>query len=190
MVWDRKWSVLIPALAAAVVTSITSYYVVPVRYQSEAFLEFIPVGTPDVRGDAGNHVTAMSAVLASSTRLERIIEDLNWRHPLRLRVVRAADLSVAQRLTQGAVRDGRPGVDAAHGLPDGLRDAKAFIAQRGGGGAPLKRRVEHSPRSRRKRSRGGTRPTTPSCRRARNCRRKSTTIATATSARSISGPRS
>jgi hypothetical protein len=77
MMWDRKWSIIMPALAAAMVTGITSYYVVPVRYQSEAFLEFIPVGTPDTRDDAGDHVRAMSAVLESSTRLERIIEELN-----------------------------------------------------------------------------------------------------------------
>ncbi len=47
------------------------------RYQSEAFLEFLTVGTADLRDDGGNRLNAISGVLASSTRLERIIEDLN-----------------------------------------------------------------------------------------------------------------
>jgi uncharacterized protein involved in exopolysaccharide biosynthesis len=77
MVWDRKWSVLIPTIAVAAVASSTSYYVLPVRYQSEAFLEFTPASSAYIPDPAATHIKGMSDALTSPTRLERIIEDLN-----------------------------------------------------------------------------------------------------------------
>jgi uncharacterized protein involved in exopolysaccharide biosynthesis len=77
VLWDRKWWILIPTIASAVIASVASYYVVPVRYQSEASLELITVSTENVPGRARNRLKGISDVLTSRTRLERVIEDLN-----------------------------------------------------------------------------------------------------------------
>jgi uncharacterized protein involved in exopolysaccharide biosynthesis len=77
VVWDRKWWILIPTIASAVIASVASYYLMPVRYQSEASLELIPVSTEHVPGRTKNRLKGMSDVLTSRTRLERVIEDLN-----------------------------------------------------------------------------------------------------------------
>ena len=50
VVWDRKWWILIPTIASGVIASVASYYVISVRYQSEASLELIPVSTEYVPG--------------------------------------------------------------------------------------------------------------------------------------------
>ncbi len=74
--WERKWWVLVPTIASAVVASVLSYYVLPVRYQSEARLEFIPVSDGYVPGRVTDRLNYLSDQL-TSPRLERVIEDLN-----------------------------------------------------------------------------------------------------------------
>lgn len=75
--WECKWWVLIPTIALAIIAGLASYYLVPVRYQSEALLEFIPVSAEYVPGRMANHLKGMSDLLTSTPRLERVIEDLN-----------------------------------------------------------------------------------------------------------------
>ena len=74
--WDRKWWVLIPTITLAVVASAVSYYVLPVRYQSEARLQLIPVSNEHVPDGVASRLKDMSDQL-SSARLEQVIEDLN-----------------------------------------------------------------------------------------------------------------
>ena len=74
--WNRKWWVLVPTIASAVVATVVSYYVLPVRYQSEARLEFIRVSDGSLSGHATDHLNDLNDQL-TSPRLGRVIEDLN-----------------------------------------------------------------------------------------------------------------
>lgn len=74
--WQRKWWVLVPTIASAVVASVASSYLLPVRYQSEARLEFISVSDGSIPGRVTDHLNDLNDQL-TSPRLERMIEDLN-----------------------------------------------------------------------------------------------------------------
>lgn len=80
-IWYRKWWVLAPTLATAIVTSVLSYYFLPTRYRSESVIVVVP---QRVTTDAGTSVSAsaararvheLSLQVLSRTRLERIIMD-------------------------------------------------------------------------------------------------------------------
>jgi uncharacterized protein involved in exopolysaccharide biosynthesis len=56
---------------------VTSYYLLPVRYQSQAFLEIRPMSPAAASDRARARVQAMSVALTSRTRLRQMIEELH-----------------------------------------------------------------------------------------------------------------
>ena len=83
-VWKRKWWILVPTMLTAIVTSITSYYFLPIRYQSVSSLLVVPPRVPAEyvhypAGDpaATNWLKISSQATLSQTRLERLIHDFD-----------------------------------------------------------------------------------------------------------------
>jgi HAAS/Chain length determinant protein len=76
VIWDRKWWIVVPTIATAVLAIIASPYVVPVRYRSEAFIELRQLSSDTPPGRSPAQLQVMSQSL-TGTRLERIIQDLN-----------------------------------------------------------------------------------------------------------------
>jgi uncharacterized protein involved in exopolysaccharide biosynthesis len=76
VVWDRKWWILVPTITLAMAAIVTSYYLLPVRYRSEALLEIRPISPAAVADRAAARIEATSNVLTRS-RLRQMIEELH-----------------------------------------------------------------------------------------------------------------
>ena len=80
-VWHHKWWILVPTILTAVLTSAMSYYLLPLRYRSEALIGIVPpspaaqyVRTADTDRARGRFQHLRQMVL-SRTRLEKMISD-------------------------------------------------------------------------------------------------------------------
>jgi uncharacterized protein involved in exopolysaccharide biosynthesis len=110
VMWERKWWIVVPTVALASAAVFTSYYLVPVRYQSQAFFEITPMSPATAAGHARGHVQAMSEVLTSRTRLQQMIEELNLYERERRTSPIDAVVRQARRDVSIAMSD-RPGID-------------------------------------------------------------------------------
>ena len=81
--WQRKWRILAPAALAAIITSVTSYYFMPVRYRSETTILVVPQRVPEsyirstVTTSLEDRLRSINQRLRSRTKLERIIQDFD-----------------------------------------------------------------------------------------------------------------
>jgi uncharacterized protein involved in exopolysaccharide biosynthesis len=82
-VWRRKWWILVPAVLSAAATSVLSYYLLPIRYQSEASIVVVPGRVPQefvrstVTGHLSDRLQQINDRVMSRTGLESIIRDFN-----------------------------------------------------------------------------------------------------------------
>ena len=81
-VWSRKWWILAPTAATALITSVLSFYYLPTRYRSETVIHIIAQRVPDymmapsVDADRSRaRVEHISQSILSPSRLEWIIRD-------------------------------------------------------------------------------------------------------------------
>jgi uncharacterized protein involved in exopolysaccharide biosynthesis len=80
-VWQRKWWLLAPTVLTAVVTSVLSYYFLPIRYRAETVIQVFSARVPPeyvrstVNGDIRERISELSQIILSRTRLERIIDE-------------------------------------------------------------------------------------------------------------------
>jgi hypothetical protein len=78
-VWHRKWWILAPTALAAVITSVASYYLLPIRYRSESTILVVSARVPDsyvrVVSPPGTRLQQIKQQVSSRTRLEGIITD-------------------------------------------------------------------------------------------------------------------
>ena len=81
-VWSRKWWILAPTAATAIITSVLSFYYLPTRYRSETVIHIIAQRVPDYMmapsADADRsraRVEHISQSILSPSRLEWIIRD-------------------------------------------------------------------------------------------------------------------
>ena len=81
-IWHRKWTILTTCVVTAATTAVASYYLLPVRYLSESS---IMVTSPQVigiqadsrlRGLTAERLEALTQIVLSRTRLERVMDDL------------------------------------------------------------------------------------------------------------------
>ena len=81
ILWYRKWWVLAPTVATALLTSVLSYYFLPTRYRSESVVDIVsqPV-PPELAQAAGDQSRALlqsiSQTILSRSRLEWIAKDV------------------------------------------------------------------------------------------------------------------
>jgi uncharacterized protein involved in exopolysaccharide biosynthesis len=83
-VWQRKWWILAPTALAAVIASVASYYLLPVRYRSETKILAVPRRTPAgsvvrpmVTTRPEDRLRSINQQVRSRTNLERVIEDFD-----------------------------------------------------------------------------------------------------------------
>jgi uncharacterized protein involved in exopolysaccharide biosynthesis len=88
-VWHRKWWILVPAVLSAAITSVLTYYFLPIQYRSDASIIVVPrrISQDYVRSTASGHLDErlrqITDQIMSRTRLERIIRDFNLYEPER-----------------------------------------------------------------------------------------------------------
>ena len=87
--WQRKWWIVVPTVVAALLTSISTYYFLPVRYRAESIVQIVPARVPaefvrpaTTESIAARFERSRQGVL-SRTRLERVIGDFGlYKHEL------------------------------------------------------------------------------------------------------------
>jgi uncharacterized protein involved in exopolysaccharide biosynthesis len=80
--WRRKWLVIVPVVVSILTTAVVSY-VMPTRYRSEALVLVVPQRVPEGYVQAAtttkiaDRLLAISQLILSRTRLERVIRDFD-----------------------------------------------------------------------------------------------------------------
>src|SRR6187431_908444 len=80
--WKRRWYILIPLVVVASTTAVVSMFL-PNRYSASTSILVIPQRVPEefvqstVTAELSQRINAISQLILSRTRLERIIQEFN-----------------------------------------------------------------------------------------------------------------
>ena len=111
--WKRRWYILIPLVVVASTTAVVSIFL-PNRYSASTSILVIPQRVPEefvqstVTAELSQRINAISQLILSRTRLERIIQEFNLYERERARLI-------MEDVVEGMRRDIRPDKSADAG---------------------------------------------------------------------------
>ena len=143
-VWSRKWWILVPTAATALVTSVLSFYYLPTRYRSETVIHILSQRLPDdvaaraqMPGPDGSadrfraRVESITESILSRSRLEWIIRDFGLYGAARSGVPSAEQVLMMQRdISVNLVLTPRPADAVLGGLRVSFQSADPKLAMR------------------------------------------------------------